>query len=70
MPEGADGLRAGADRGRAWIDLSLTTRGASGTGITKLLQALAEAGLQLRDVHTSQSSLEEIFVDLVQEDAA
>ena len=45
------------------------TRG-EGTGITKVLQALAKEGLQLREDHTSQSSLEEIFVDLVQEDAA
>lgn len=41
-----------------------------GTGITRLLQALALEGLQLSDIHTRQSSLEEIFVDLVQEDAA
>ncbi len=42
-----------------------------GTGITRLLAALANEGMQLRDIHTSQSSLEEIFVDLVhQEDAA
>jgi ABC-2 type transport system ATP-binding protein len=37
------------------------------TGITRLLQALAEAGLAPRDIHTSQSSLEEIFVDLVRD---
>ncbi len=35
------------------------------TGITALLQMLNEAGLSLRDLHTSQSSLEEIFVNLV-----
>ena len=35
------------------------------TGITKLLRALAEQGLTLRDVQTHQSSLEEIFVSLV-----
>ncbi len=35
------------------------------TGITTLLQALAEAGLRLKDLHTRQSSLEEIFVNLV-----
>jgi ABC-2 type transport system ATP-binding protein len=35
------------------------------TGITGLLVALAEAGLVLRDVQTRQSSLEDIFVDLV-----
>jgi len=35
------------------------------TGITKLLNDVAEAGLVLRDVATRQSSLEEIFVTLV-----
>ena len=35
------------------------------TGITKLLTDLGSAGLTLRDVRTRQSSLEEIFVDLV-----
>ncbi|MEZ5815963.1 MAG: ABC transporter ATP-binding protein [Hyphomicrobiaceae bacterium] len=35
------------------------------TGITRLLQALAEAGIRFRDLRTSQSSLEEIFVELV-----
>ncbi len=35
------------------------------TGITALLQALHEAGLALKDLKSSQSSLEEIFVSLV-----
>ncbi len=35
------------------------------TGITALMQAINEAGLTLRDIHTSQSSLEDIFVNLV-----
>ena len=35
------------------------------TGITTLLGALREAGIHFRDVKTTQSSLEEIFVDLV-----
>ncbi len=35
------------------------------TGITPLLQDLHEAGLSLRDLKSSQSSLEEIFVSLV-----
>ncbi len=35
------------------------------TGITALLNDVAEAGLVLRDVATRQSSLEEIFVNLV-----
>ena len=40
------------------------------TGITTLLNDVAEAGLVLRDVQTRQSSLEEIFVNLVSGDAA
>jgi ABC-2 type transport system ATP-binding protein len=35
-----------------------------------LLNDIASAGLSLRDVSTRQSSLEDIFVTLVQEDAA
>jgi ABC-2 type transport system ATP-binding protein len=35
------------------------------TGITTLLQTLSEAGVRFRDLQTSQSSLEEIFVSLV-----
>lgn len=35
------------------------------TGITSLLQALNQAGVSLKDLQTSQSSLEDIFVDLV-----
>ncbi len=42
------------------------------TGITRLLAAVRDAGLQLRDLQTRQSSLEEIFVGLVhgEDDAA
>ncbi|MFC4667156.1 ABC transporter ATP-binding protein [Seohaeicola nanhaiensis] len=39
------------------------------TGLTQLLNDLAAAGLRLRDVQTRQSSLEDIFVDLVRENA-
>lgn len=35
------------------------------TGIAELLRALAEKGIDFRDLQTKQSSLEEIFVDLV-----
>ncbi len=38
------------------------------TGITALMQAINHAGLALKDLHTSQSSLEDIFVDLVRAD--
>jgi len=37
------------------------------TGITALLARLADAGIRFRDLATTQSSLEEIFVTLVQE---
>jgi ABC-2 type transport system ATP-binding protein len=35
------------------------------TGITTLLKDLSEAGVRFRDLHTTQTSLEDIFVDLV-----
>tara|TARA_B100000674_G_C37943818_1_gene963904 strand:- start:512 stop:1435 length:924 start_codon:yes stop_codon:yes gene_type:complete len=37
------------------------------TGITKLLSDLSNSGINLRDIQTDQSSLEEIFVNLVRE---
>jgi ABC-2 type transport system ATP-binding protein len=37
------------------------------TGITALLDDLARSGIGFKDLHTTQSSLEEIFVDLVRE---
>ena len=44
-------------------------RGARRTGIMRLLRDVGDAGLALRDVQTRQKSLEDIFVDLVREDA-
>ena len=43
--------------------------GTEGTqlGVTRLLAGLTEAGLAIRDISTRQSSLEDIFVDLVKE---
>jgi ABC-2 type transport system ATP-binding protein len=38
------------------------------TGITALLSALSDAEIRFNDLHTSQSSLEEIFVGLVHKD--
>ncbi|MEW9615083.1 ABC transporter ATP-binding protein [Shinella sp. S4-D37] len=37
------------------------------TGISSLLSALSQAGLRVRDISTEQSSLEDIFVELVGE---
>jgi ABC-2 type transport system ATP-binding protein len=39
------------------------------SGIAALLADLAEAGIRVRDLHTDQSSLEDIFVGLVRERA-
>ena len=39
------------------------------TGITTLLADLRDAGLQMTDIATRQSSLEDIFVGLVKENA-
>jgi len=41
---------------------------ASRTGITALLNGLRAAGLQMTDIRTRQSTLEEIFVKLMQDD--
>ena len=38
------------------------------TGITHLLADLAQAGIRFKDLGTNQSSLEDIFVDLVRRD--
>jgi ABC-2 type transport system ATP-binding protein len=43
---------------------------AEATGITKLLNLLSDSGLHLKDLQTTQSSLEDIFVDLVHKDSA
>jgi len=69
--EKLDGIPAGlADR-----HLTLANEGrelvytydtqAERTGITTLLRNLHEAGIRFRDLNTTQSSLEDIFVDLV-----
>lgn len=45
-------------------------RQAERTGITRLLRTLADEGIALADLQTAQSSLEEIFVGLVSDEAA
>ncbi|MDB4111668.1 ABC transporter ATP-binding protein [Yoonia sp.] len=63
---------AGYDLVRSDNGLSLTysydTKGER-TGITTLLGDLQKAGLQMKDIQTQQSSLEDIFVGLVKETA-
>ena len=64
LPEAlkADGLELAADGTALHFDYDTQ---AERTGITTLLARLNEAGLSVRDLETSQSPLEEIFVGLV-----
>jgi ABC-2 type transport system ATP-binding protein len=50
------------------LTYTFDTQGDS-TGITALLQTIQEAGLSLNDLEIKQSSLEDIFVNLVREKA-
>jgi ABC-2 type transport system ATP-binding protein len=52
-----------ANEGRELV-YTYNTR-AERTGITALLKDLGEAGIRFRDLHTTETSLEDIFVDLV-----
>jgi ABC-2 type transport system ATP-binding protein len=54
-----------ASEGRALIYTYDTQ--AERTGITTLLDELRQAGIRFRDLHTTQSSLEDIFVGLVRQ---
>jgi ABC-2 type transport system ATP-binding protein len=54
-----------SDDGRELV-YTYDTQG-SRTGITALLDDLGAAGIAFKDLHTTQSSLEEIFVDLVRQ---
>ncbi len=62
-----DNLRL-TDDGHALIYTYDTT--GERTGITRLLAALSDAGLAMKDLSTTQSSLEDIFVGLVKEEDA
>jgi len=66
IPEslGSYGLER-ADEGRALVYTYDTQ--AERTGITALLADVANAGIRFRDLQTDQSSLEDIFVNLVSE---
>jgi ABC-2 type transport system ATP-binding protein len=52
-----------SDNGRA-LTYTYDTQ-AERTGITRLLSALSAANIRFRDLDTTQSSLEDIFIDLV-----
>ncbi len=66
VPEALDGRGLELVGGGRRLIYRYDTR-AERTGIVRLLSALQDAGLKVADVETKQSSLEEIFVGLVQE---
>lgn len=66
IPETLHDYRLELSDDGCFLTYTYDTRGER-TGITALLQGLNDAGLSLKDLHSSQSSLEEIFVSLVTE---
>ncbi|MEM9386228.1 MAG: ABC transporter ATP-binding protein [Pseudomonadota bacterium] len=68
LPESLRGMGVTLADGGEQLVYTYDARGER-TGITSLLNALREADLQFQDLHTSQSSLEDIFVSLVEDNA-
>jgi len=64
IPSGFDGYRLELSEDGSELKYNYDTKGEH-TGITALLGALHDAGIRFNDLNTSQSSLEEIFVELV-----
>ena len=59
-----------ADKGNELVytyDTAKSDGGHGDAGIAALLQDLAATGIHFKDLHSSQSSLEDIFVNLVHE---
>ncbi len=68
VPPALDAYRLELARGGTELVYTYDTRGER-TGITALLRDLGAAGIRFRDLQTSQSSLEDIFVGLLRERA-
>ncbi len=68
LPPTLDAFRLELARGGTELVYTYDTRGER-TGITALLRDLAAAGIRFKDLQTSQSSLEDIFVGLLRERA-
>jgi len=64
IPSGFDGYGLELSEDGNELKYNYDTKGEH-TGITALLGALHDAGIRFNDLNTSQSSLEEIFVELV-----
>ena len=67
LPPGLDDYKLDLNADGSELTYHYDTNGEH-TGITALLGALHEAGMRFNDLNTSQSSLEEIFVGLVNKD--
>jgi ABC-2 type transport system ATP-binding protein len=69
LPDGLAGwplaLKAGGNQLEYTFDANDAAAGAHPQDIPSLLRRLGELGIAFKDLHTSQSSLEEIFVNLV-----
>lgn len=68
LPDTLDAFTLELDEDGAQLIYTYDSQGEH-TGITALLTALHDAGVKFKDLSTSQSSLEDIFVNLVREDA-
>jgi ABC-2 type transport system ATP-binding protein len=68
IPQGLAQWRLALKNGGGELEYSFDAR-EEHTGIPALLRRLDELGIGFRDLHTEQSSLEEIFVSLVSERA-
>jgi ABC-2 type transport system ATP-binding protein len=66
IPEGLASPQLALSEDGTEITYTYDTQGER-TGITTLLGELRDAGIRFRDLQTTQSSLEEIFVDLVRD---
>jgi ABC-2 type transport system ATP-binding protein len=64
IPDALSAYRLELEEDGMVLTYTYDTRGEH-TGITDLLADLKEAGLRFNDLQTKQSSLQEIFVDLV-----
>jgi len=67
IPAALEGHRLALGNGGSELIYTYDTQGPR-TGITGLLTDLASAGITFKDLDTTQSSLEDIFVDLVRRD--
>ena len=66
IPAALEGHHLALANGGSELVYTYDTQGPR-TGITRLLTDLASAGISFKDLDTSQSSLEDIFVDLVRQ---